>query len=734
MAIAVYPQQGREYPDALGNPITSAGAIVDESAYIEDALDEGYLSTWDPYDVYSPDDRTGLTANAPSDAGFITVGDEAGLSAERRLTAGTGITITDGGPEGPITIAAAAAAPLTPSFLTLGTDPTLTNERVLTAGTGISFVDGGPGGTLTVNSSGSGAPVGAQYLTLATDGTLTNERVLTAGAGLAAVDGGAGGAYTLAQNTGINSQSGTTYTPVLTDAFKLIRMTNNGAVAVTIPTDASVAFPVGTQFWISRSTTANTSSLVVTGDTGVVLSYAPGLSAAAASVTVRQCFGKICLTKQTTNAWEVTEDVGPQVRSIASNDFGLIRDMDSTIYSTSASALSITLLAFASVSLPVGALIEVVQGAAGTVSIVAGAGVTVQVPNGYTAATRALNSTIWLRHVVLNTWELSGDLAETVSYVTLAATTRHSSERVLTAGAGISITDGGAGGAVTVRKIKTVTNQPGTTYTLVLADAESFIYLNNAAATTVTIPSSGTANFATGTSIDLVQAAAGQVSIALAGGVSLFPPTGRSAKSRTLNSQMRLTYIGSNSWMLDGDLEETASYVVLGAEASLLNERVLTAGAGITITDGGAGGAVTVAQRSTHFASVSQSVATGIVPGAYAVLDFNGAGHNPGGGFNLATDVYTVPVRGFYLITARISFVGTVAGETCTLGFFLGGTQNRTSETTVSTGAAGGALGCSLSQCVELVAGATVDFRILLTAAANRNATYDASISFLSAS
>lgn len=47
--------------------------------------------------------------------------------------------------------------------------------------------------------------------------------------------------------TSINAQTGTTYTLVLTDASKLITFDNAAAIAVTIPTNASVAFPIGTQ-------------------------------------------------------------------------------------------------------------------------------------------------------------------------------------------------------------------------------------------------------------------------------------------------------------------------------------------------------------------------------------------------------------------------------------------------------------------------------------------------------
>ena len=45
----------------------------------------------------------------------------------------------------------------------------------------------------------------------------------------------------------INAQTGTSYTLVLTDASKLITLSNASAIAMTIPTNASVAFPIGTQ-------------------------------------------------------------------------------------------------------------------------------------------------------------------------------------------------------------------------------------------------------------------------------------------------------------------------------------------------------------------------------------------------------------------------------------------------------------------------------------------------------
>ena len=43
----------------------------------------------------------------------------------------------------------------------------------------------------------------------------------------------------------INAQTGTTYTLVLSDENKLVTLTNAGAITVTLPSDASVAIPIG---------------------------------------------------------------------------------------------------------------------------------------------------------------------------------------------------------------------------------------------------------------------------------------------------------------------------------------------------------------------------------------------------------------------------------------------------------------------------------------------------------
>jgi hypothetical protein len=65
-----------------------------------------------------------------------------------------------------------------------------------------------------------------------------------------------------------NAQTGTSYTLVLSDASKLIEMNNASANTLTIPTDSSVAFPVGTKIDIVQTGAGETS---IAPESGVTL-------------------------------------------------------------------------------------------------------------------------------------------------------------------------------------------------------------------------------------------------------------------------------------------------------------------------------------------------------------------------------------------------------------------------------------------------------------------------------
>lgn len=94
--------------------------------------------------------------------------------------------------------------------------------------------------------------------------------------------------------------------------------------------------------------------------------------------------------------------------------------------------------------------------------------------------------------------------------------------------------------------------QTGTSYTLVLADAGKIVTLSNAAAIALTVPLESSVAYAIGTSIDLAQLGAGQVTVAGAGGVTVNATPGLNLRAQY--SAATLIKIASNSWLLVGDL------------------------------------------------------------------------------------------------------------------------------------------------------------------------------------
>lgn len=49
------------------------------------------------------------------------------------------------------------------------------------------------------------------------------------------------------KNLTLNAQTGTAYTLVLTDSAKVVTLSNGSAITLTVPTNASVAFAIGSQ-------------------------------------------------------------------------------------------------------------------------------------------------------------------------------------------------------------------------------------------------------------------------------------------------------------------------------------------------------------------------------------------------------------------------------------------------------------------------------------------------------
>lgn len=98
----------------------------------------------------------------------------------------------------------------------------------------------------------------------------------------------------------INAQTGTTYTLVLADIGKLVTLSNAGAITLTVPTNASVAFPVGTVIALQQ---LGVGAITVAGDTGVTINGAtPGSEA----MTDAQYTSTASLTKHATDTWTLS--------------------------------------------------------------------------------------------------------------------------------------------------------------------------------------------------------------------------------------------------------------------------------------------------------------------------------------------------------------------------------------------------------------------------------------------
>jgi hypothetical protein len=97
----------------------------------------------------------------------------------------------------------------------------------------------------------------------------------------------------------LNAQTGTTYTLAVNDSGQLVTLTNASAITLTVPTNASVPFAIGTQITITR---AGSGSVTVVGDTGVTVNSADGY------LKLRTQWSSGTLIKTNTNSWILIGD------------------------------------------------------------------------------------------------------------------------------------------------------------------------------------------------------------------------------------------------------------------------------------------------------------------------------------------------------------------------------------------------------------------------------------------
>jgi len=115
-----------------------------------------------------------------------------------------------------------------------------------------------------------------------------------------------GGTVQASAALALNAQTGTTYTFVLTDADnKLVTASNASAQTYSIPTNANVAYPVGSQINIIAIGAGQVTINAVTSGTTTVLSN----GATAASPKLRVQYSSATCIKVATDTWYVVGDL-----------------------------------------------------------------------------------------------------------------------------------------------------------------------------------------------------------------------------------------------------------------------------------------------------------------------------------------------------------------------------------------------------------------------------------------
>lgn len=93
-----------------------------------------------------------------------------------------------------------------------------------------------------------------------------------------------------------NAQTGTSYTLVMADAFKLVTMANGAANTLTVPKNAVVAFPVGTRIDLGQDGTGQTTVAPVDGDVTIRTPE---------TLKLRKQWAKATLIKRATDTWDI---------------------------------------------------------------------------------------------------------------------------------------------------------------------------------------------------------------------------------------------------------------------------------------------------------------------------------------------------------------------------------------------------------------------------------------------
>jgi hypothetical protein len=361
---------------------------------------------------------TGGGTGADPGATYLVVSTTGSLPNERSLAQGTGISFTDAGAGSTFTVGINNNVVATVSGTTF-TGPVIANSglsgSLQQTTSGLSYLIGGNNITVTSQSNGQVrfdgavmAPVSAQYLVLGSDATLTQERVFSASTGLRATDAGANGSYTLSINDNIVATvSGTRFTGPVSASGGLtgsLQQVSSGLPYLVAGVNVSI-------------TTQSNGQVLITGTGG-------GGDAYASYIVLNTTSSLVNERALSAGTGILLTDAGAGGNVTVSINDNVVATVSGTRFTGPVSASS-------------GLSGSLQQIAPGLPYLVAGANVVISTGS---------NGQVSIAAIVTG----SGGGDASPSFVVISSTGSLTNERVLAAGAGLSLVDGGPNGNVTL--------------------------------------------------------------------------------------------------------------------------------------------------------------------------------------------------------------------------------------------------------------------------------------------
>ncbi len=188
--------------------------------------------------------------------------------------------------------------------LTLSVTGVLTANSIKTpTGTSTQFLKADGSVDSSTYITGSSPTISTPALTLSSTSNTAEGRIAWDSINDKIVVGDGTTAKEFASSTLVqNAQTGTSYTLVLADKDKLVELSNASAITLTVPTNASVAYPVGTQINLLQTGAGQVTVAGATGGTTVTVNGTPTLK-------LRAQWSAATLVKRAENTWVLIGDL-----------------------------------------------------------------------------------------------------------------------------------------------------------------------------------------------------------------------------------------------------------------------------------------------------------------------------------------------------------------------------------------------------------------------------------------